>query len=145
METAPACGALVDAIRERLDAGDADAAIALCQSRIRESSQDADAHRHLGQLCAARGDHLPALRAALRACELAPDDPRAWSDLGRVHALAGEYAHAARCFTEAVEADVRHADAWHNLGIALRRLHQPAQAFEALRNALSIEPTRADT
>lgn len=145
METAPARGALVDAIRERLDAGDADAAIALCQSRIRESSQDADAHRHLGQLCAARGDHLPALRAALRACELAPDDPRAWSDLGRVHALAGEYAHAARCFTEAVEADVRHADAWHNLGIALRRLHQPAQAFEALRNALSIEPTRADT
>ncbi len=136
--------ALVDAIRAALTAGDSDAAIALCESRIRQSAS-ADAYRHLGQLRAARGEHLPAVQAARRACALAPEDPRVWSDLGRVHALAGEYAHAARCFTEAVEVDVRHADGWHNLGVALRVLGQRERAFEALRNALLVEAARADT
>lgn len=137
--------AFVDAIRSALAVGDSDAAVALCESRIRQAADAADAYRHLGQLRAARGEHLPAMRAAMRACQLAPEDPRAWSDLGRVHALAGEYAHAARCFTEAIEVDVRHADAWHNLGVALRMLRQRERAFEALRNALLIEATRADT
>lgn len=136
---------LVDEIRSALEDGGVDAAIVLCESRVRQAAGVADAYRHLGQLRAAGGEHLPAMRAAMRACELAPQDPSAWSDLGRVHALAGEYAHAARCFTEAVEVDVRHADAWHNLGVALRALGQREQAFEALRNALLIEPARADT
>ena len=126
------------------DAGTA-AAIALCESRIADDPADAEAHRHLGQILSTRGEHLPALRAAMRACELAPDDPRAWSDLGRVHAQAGEIDHAVRCFAEAVDVEVKYADGWHNLGLALRKLGRRDAAFTALRNALLIDAARAET
>jgi tetratricopeptide (TPR) repeat protein len=136
---------LPDAIRAALASDDVAAAIALCEARIQDDSRDADAHRHLGQIHAGCGDHVPAMHAAMRACALAPDDPRAWSDLGRVHAMAGELAHAVRCFTEAVEIDARHADGWHNLGTALKQLGQREQAFAALKNALLLDPKRAET
>jgi Flp pilus assembly protein TadD len=45
----------------------------------------ADRRPYLGQLLAAGGDILPAYRNAPRACELAPDDARCWSDRGRVY------------------------------------------------------------
>lgn len=128
-----------------MDEAGTPAAIALCQTWIAQNPADAEAHRHLGQILSARGEHLPALRAAMRACELAPDDPRAWSDLGRVHAVAGELKHAARCFEEAVVIDVRFADGWHNLGIALRKLRRRELAFAACKNALLIEPKRGET
>jgi Flp pilus assembly protein TadD len=51
----------------------------------RRAPEDADPYRHLGQLLAAGGDILPAYRNAPRACELAPDDARCWSDRGRVY------------------------------------------------------------
>lgn len=128
-----------------MDAGGTDAAIALCEGRIAAEPSGADAHRYLAQLRSARGEHLPALRSAARACELAPDDPRAWSDLGRVHAHAGELEYAVRCFEEAVDVDVRHADGWHNLGVALRKLGRREAAFAALKNCILIDGARAET
>jgi len=96
-------------------------------------------------LLAAGGDILHAYRKAQRACELAPDDARCWSDLGRVYALDGKLDDAARCFTEAVQIDPRFADGWHNLGTALKKLGDRAGAFTALKNVLRIDPTRAET
>ncbi|HEY0680852.1 MAG TPA: sulfotransferase [Steroidobacter sp.] len=106
---------------------------------------DADAHRQLAHLHAMRGAKLPALTEARRACELAPDDPRSWSDLGRVHARFGEFTQAMNQFAEALKVDSQHADSWHNLGTALKKLGQHQPAFAAFKMALRLEPTRADT
>ncbi len=101
--------------------------------------------RHLALVEAAAKDWGAAFEAARRSCEMAPDDPRAWSDLGRVCALSGDLQDAVACFAEAVGIDARCADGWHNLGMALRRLGRRTDAFAALKNALAIDDRRADS
>ncbi|WP_161966091.1 tetratricopeptide repeat-containing sulfotransferase family protein [Steroidobacter cummioxidans] len=92
-----------------------------------------------------RGARIPALTSAKRACELAPADPRSWSDLGRVYAMFGELPMAVNQFAEAIKADQGHADSWHNLGTALKKLGDHRAAFSALKTALQLEPTRAES
>lgn len=121
------------------------AAAVVCHTHLANQPDDAQAHRHLAQVMASQGHMLPALRCAMRACELAPQDPRSWSDLGRTHAAAGEIAHAARCFAEAVDIDPAFVDGWHNLGLALIKLGRVEAAFDSLKQALLIDPQRAQT
>jgi Flp pilus assembly protein TadD len=87
-------------VKVELGGRDLAAAIQLCRDRIKVAPGDADPYRHLGQLLAAGGDILPAYRNAQRACELAPDDARCWSDRARIYTLGGKLDDAARCFTE---------------------------------------------
>lgn len=132
-------------VQALLDTRDFSGALALCQKRLQEAPDDADAHRYLAQVQAARGLFDLALLSAQRACELTPGDPRAWSDLGRVQARAGKLQQAVASFRRAVMLDSRYADGWHNLGTALKQLGQREAAFLAFKNALTLEPTRADT
>jgi tetratricopeptide (TPR) repeat protein len=143
--TAQVASARVVDVQRALDAGDLRGALRLCAERLRQAPDDADANRHLGLLHAARGEQVPAMRHARRACELAPDDPRSWSDLGRVLAGDGKFDDAARCFAESIEIDPRHADGWHNLGTALKKLGHREGAFKALRHALLLDSARAET
>jgi tetratricopeptide (TPR) repeat protein len=132
-------------VQDALDVGNLEGAIYLCEESLRAEPCDSDAHRYLAFVHVAQSRPELAIRAARRACELAPNDPRAWSDLGRVHAHAGKLAGAVECFHRAVELDTRYADGWHNLGTALKQLNERARAFTALKNALLIDPTRAET
>jgi len=132
-------------VQAALDDGDPVGAIASCEARLAEAPDDADAHRHLGQVRAALGEREEALRASARAAELAPDDPRAWSDLGRVRAMLGDRAGAIAAFERAVALDEAYADGWHNLGVAVKRAGDRQRAFDALKRALGIDPTRADS
>ncbi|MCC6302564.1 MAG: sulfotransferase [Gammaproteobacteria bacterium] len=134
-----------DSLQALIEAGDRQGALAFCRERIAEAPGDAVAHRHLALLQAAGDERGYALASGQRACELAPDDPRSWSDLGRVYALLGEMENAARCFAESVEIDARFADGWHNLGTAMKQLGRREAAFTALKNALLIDPARAET
>ena len=110
-----------------------------------ESPRDGHARRYLGQVLAAVGRMGAALREAQSAIELAPDDPRAWSDLGRIHAQERRQADAIACFSRSVRLDARYADGWHNLGVALRQARDLGRAFEALKQALLIDSTRSDS
>lgn len=140
----PAPAALA-AVERVLQQDGLDAAIAWCRARLRAQPMEADTARHLSQLLCETGEHLAAQRAAMRACELQPDDARCWCDLGRVHARKGEFEDAARCFAEALQIDRRHVDSWHNLGLAYRRLNRPDEAFKALKQALQLDDKRAAT
>jgi Flp pilus assembly protein TadD len=106
---------------------------------------DSAVHRTLALLLGAAGHEAAALAAARRACELASDDPRTWSDLGRVHAMSRRFAEAATCFRKAITLDAGYGDGWHNLGTALKRSGDPGEAFVALKQALLLDPTRVDT
>lgn len=137
--------ALKNEVQACLDAGELAAAATLCRQRIAQRPQSADAHRYLSQVLAASRKFSSAQRSARHACELAPADPRAWSDLGRIQALQGQLAEAAASFRAALRIDPQHADAWHNLGMALRLSGDRDGAFTALKKALTIDPARADT
>ena len=91
------------------------------------------------------GKRVAALAAAQRACELAPGDPRSWSDFGRVHALFGDYAAALPYFERSIAVDAQYVDGWHNLGTTLKKLGSTEAAFASFRKALQLDPTRAAT
>jgi tetratricopeptide (TPR) repeat protein len=136
---------MLQALQSRLDSGDVAGALAHCRAEISSAPQRADGHRFLGQILAACREFLPARRSAQRACELAPDDPRCWSDLGRVWALEGNYDEAVRCFARSVRIDAQYADGWHNLAEALQKSGNRPAAFDAFKRALLLQPGRADT
>jgi tetratricopeptide (TPR) repeat protein len=136
---------MLQELQTKLDSGDVAAALAFCREAIAAAPSGADAHRYLGQILASCGDLLPAQRSARRACELAPDDPRCWSDLGRLCALERQYADAVYCFTEALRIDSTFTDGWHNLATALHKAGNRPEAFDAFKRALLIDPTRAET
>ena len=136
---------MLQALQSSLDSGDVAGALAQCREAVAKAPERADGHRYLGQVLAACREFLPARRSATRACELAPEDPRCWSDLGRVCALEGKLEDAARCFARAVRMDAGHADAWHNFGSALHKLGRRPQAFDAFKRALLLQPARADS
>src|SRR5688500_14333960 len=85
------------------------------------------------------------LAEAQNACRQASADPRRWCDLGLMHVSLDELSDAAACFARSVELDRRFADGWHNLGTALKRLGRKDAAFDALKTAVLIDPTRADS
>jgi tetratricopeptide (TPR) repeat protein len=132
-------------LQEAVSARDHGATRRLCEQRLQALPQDSWTLRQLALAEASAGRWGAALQAARRSCEIAPDDPRAWSDLGRVYALSGNLQDAAACFGKAVEIDARYADGWHNLGLALRKLGKRSDAFGALKNALLLDDRRADT
>ncbi len=132
-------------MQDALDTGNFDGATQLCEETLRDEPGDADAHRYLALVHAAQSRPGLAVRAARRACELAPADPRPWSDLGRVHIHAGKSAAAIECFRRAVQLDPQYADGWHNLGTALKQIGDYESAFAALKNALLIDSTCAET
>ncbi len=136
---------LCESLQRVLDEGDFDSALSLCQERVDADFNDADAHRYLALVHAAQGRRGLAVRAARRACELAPADARTWSDLGRVHIHAGKSLEAIECFRRAVQLDPRYADGWHNLGTALKQSGEREPTFAALKNALLLDPARAET
>lgn len=136
---------LVLAVNAALDARDMKRALSICNERIEQAPNDAQAHRCLAVLSAQSGARVIALTAGRRACELAPDDPKSWSGLGQVYALLNELGNAAQCFAEVVKIDARDVEGWHNLGTALKQLGRPHAAIAALKNVLLIDATRADT
>jgi Flp pilus assembly protein TadD len=136
MQVHPTGEELLADLQRRIRGGDRTGARAV----IRRKPESAHAHRYLALLQLAEGRPGSALLQATRACELAPADPRTWSDLGRAHARAGRFGDAARAFECSLRVDSRHADAWHNLGIARRRLGEDEGAFQALKSAVMLDP-----
>lgn len=136
---------MLASLQSALDREGLTAAIRVCEQHLAAEPLDSDAHRHLGQLHAMAGSRVPAVVSAKRACELAPEDPRSWSDLGRVYVMFGELGMAVNQFAEAIKVDQRHADSWHNLGTGLKKLGEHRAAFSALKTALELEPTRAES
>lgn len=137
--------AILISLQAALDCQDMNAAVNLCEERLREAPHDAETHRHLSQLHAKRGARTKAFTSARRACELGPNDPGTWSDLGRVHVWFGEFEEAVLRFAHAVRIDPTYADGWHDLGTALKKLGHQEPAFNALKHALQLDPSRAGT
>lgn len=136
---------MLPAVESALERDDGVTALALCEAAVERDPRDAVAHQMLGLVLAASGLYPDAVRAGQRACELAGQDSRTWSDLGRIHAMHERFEEAVPCFERAVRQDSRDADAWHNLGTAFKHLKRWDAAFHALKQALLLDSCRADT
>ncbi|MCA9419583.1 MAG: sulfotransferase [Nitrospira sp.] len=137
--------ALLQQVQKALKKQDWSAIKQLCHEELQVNPFEPDAHRFLGQLYSLLGQPEQALQAAERATELAPQDPRTWSDLGRVHVRAQVWTQAIQSFSRSIQLDPQYADGWHNLGTALKQIGERERAFDALKRALQIDATRAET
>jgi tetratricopeptide (TPR) repeat protein len=80
-----------------------------------------------------------------RALELKPDNATLHYDLGNVLFQLGQTEASLANFSLAVDADPEFAMAWHNLGSVHAQQGDWKQAEAALREALSLLPTYADS
>ena len=86
-----------------------------------------------------------AAAAYRRALQLDPDHPTLHFDLGNVQFRLGQPESAIASYESALERDANFAMAWHNLGSAQASLGRWRQAETALRRALQLVPTYADS
>jgi tetratricopeptide (TPR) repeat protein len=97
----------------------------------------------LAEVCRDLGDHAAACSAAERAAALAPDDVAVVYLRGRVFMDAGRLEESITSFRKVLEMDERHAGAAVRLADALNRARRHAEALDAARKAVALQPDSA--
>jgi len=134
----------------------AETAIPSAQRAVTLQGDVSEYHRVLGVLCgqAVPGNLLAAVKHARcasssleRALQLAPDSPQNYLSRGvgayyLPPAFGGGVEPAIEDFRKAVQLNPKSADAYLWLGIALRKAGRNAEAREALRKSLELNPRR---
>lgn len=82
-----------------------------------------------------------ALRHALQAALVLPDDAQVQFALGRAHKLADQLPAALAAYRRAVELEPAFAEAWVSLGIALKHGGDVDGAIDCYRRAIAIRPS----
>lgn len=89
-------------------------------------------------------DHADAAWNAMEhAYALAPNDAKVLSLRGFLQLARREAKAAASSFDQAVEADASHGEAWLGKAIVAMRQGEEEEAFQAIANAVLVEPRRA--
>jgi tetratricopeptide (TPR) repeat protein len=100
----------------------------------------APAANNLAYLLAERGEHLDeALRLALKARKLLPEDPRVADTLGWVYVKLGFYEQAVGSFAESLQGLPDNAAIHFHLGMAYYKKGDMEQAKVALQKALDLD------
>jgi Flp pilus assembly protein TadD len=121
--------------------GRVEQAITAYERAVALAPHDPRAHGDLGtaHLAANRADRaLPHLE---RAVTLAPERATYLSNLGYAHQLKGDLDRAIAIYKQAIAKDERLGSAWINLGTALAKQGKYAEAEQALKKALKLDPT----
>jgi tetratricopeptide (TPR) repeat protein len=103
---------------------------------------DAYAQRSAAAILAEARNGQPALNAAWRGVQLAPEQPQAHLVLGLVAARLGLFDLAERAYREALRLDPQLAEARHDLGVIRLEQRRYAEALEDLAEASAIQPVR---
>lgn len=93
-----------------------------------------------GELLAAEGDAVKAIRAFSRCAESQPDLVLAWSRLGELHELLDAHQEAQRCCERVVQLDPRQVEAWERLGNLHRHAGRTDAARTSYQRATELEP-----
>ncbi|MCI4063085.1 tetratricopeptide repeat protein [Micromonospora sp. R77] len=129
--------ALVDLREFRAAAATADEILAL-------GPADAYAQRSAAAILAGSRNGQPALDAAWRGVELAPEAPQAHLVLGLVAARLELFDLAERAYREALRLDPQLAVARHDMGVIRLEQRRYAEALEHLAEAVALDPARPD-
>jgi len=107
--------------------------------------RDAEAHKNLALIEAARGRDWLARISLANARKLDPQDPAIPNALGILAMRRNEPAEARELFAEAVKLDPTDAVGWANLGAVALAYRDYAAAREAYANAARLDPARVET
>ncbi|NES31404.1 tetratricopeptide repeat protein [Micromonospora terminaliae] len=129
--------ALVDLGRWKAAASTGDRILAL-------GPADAYAQRSAAAILAGARNGQPALNAAWRGVELAPDTAQAHLVLGVVAARLELYDLAERAYREALRLDPEVAEARHDMGVIRLEQRRYAQALEDLAEVAALDPTAGE-
>jgi tetratricopeptide (TPR) repeat protein len=103
--------------------------------------RDPEVHAVLGKIALYRDDDFRvAEEHARRAVELAPDDPEALRFLAIIEKILGQLDAAIAASRHATRVAPQVAAVWNGLGDALLAAGRNAEAAEALKRAISIQP-----
>ncbi|MEU4478197.1 tetratricopeptide repeat protein [Micromonospora sp. NPDC023966] len=130
--------ALVDLGRWKAAASTGDEILAL-------GPDDAYAQRSAAAILAGARNGQPALNAAWRGVELAPDAAQAHLVLGLVAARLELYDLAERAYREALRLDPELAAARQDMGVIRLEQRRYAEALEHLAEAAALDPAGVDT
>jgi len=106
---------------------------------------DAYAQRSGAAILAGSRNGQPALNAAWRGVELAPQEPAGHLVLGLVAANLQLYDLAERAYTEALRLDPQLAEARHDIGVLRLEQRRWSEALEHLAEAAAISPGRINS
>ncbi|MET8231091.1 tetratricopeptide repeat protein [Micromonospora sp. NPDC005298] len=106
---------------------------------------DAYAQRSAAAILADSRNGQPALNAAWRGVELAPDEPQAHLVLGLVAARLELFDLAERAYGEALRLDPRLADVSHDVGVIRLEQRRWSQALAQVAETVTIGPSRMDS
>ncbi|MER7168835.1 tetratricopeptide repeat protein [Micromonospora sp. NPDC000207] len=112
---------------------------------LRMGPDDAYAQRSAAAILAGARNGQPALNAAWRGVELAPEDPQAHLVLGLVAARMELFDLAERAYREALRLDPQLAEARHDIGVLRLEQRRYAEALEDLAEAAAMSPGRVDS
>ncbi|SCL20884.1 Tetratricopeptide repeat-containing protein [Micromonospora nigra] len=106
---------------------------------------DAYAQRSAAAILAGSRNGQPALNAAWRGVELAPEEPQAHLVLGLVAANMQLFDLAERAYREALRLDPQLAEARHDIGVLRMEQRRWSEALEHLAEAAAMSPGRVDS
>ncbi|SCL14698.1 tetratricopeptide repeat protein [Micromonospora inyonensis] len=106
---------------------------------------DAYAQRSAAAILAGARNGQPALNAAWRGVELAPEDPQAHLVLGLVSARLELFDLAERAYSEALRLDPELGEAQHDIGVIRLEQRRYAEALAHLADAAAVSPGRVDS
>ncbi len=121
--------------------GNMEEAIVHAREALSKDADDVDAHMLLARTLALRPDERDkALEHALRARELAPENPRVLIAIGFVHYTRQDYAEALEQFESLRMKRPDISEAWFVTGMTLEELDRKEEAEAMYRKALELEP-----
>ena len=107
-----------------------------------QDPKDALARHELAGLLMDEGDHRAAIGLLKEVVRLEPANFEAWLDLGISYAQKGFYAEAERAYARARELNAEDVLVNYNLAALMALWGRPAEALEALRRALAVDPAK---
>ena len=108
-----------------------------------EEEQEAIDLREEAQAFLEEGDYRAALTCYDRLLADHPEDKLFWFDKAELHVLVNEPEEALQCYTRVLDLDRRNRQAWFERANLLFGMGRLADAVDALREALRIEPRRS--
>jgi Flp pilus assembly protein TadD len=124
--------------------GRLDEAVKQCQDALRQSPNDPEAHRSLGNAFYLAGKFAEAARCYQQTLRLNPDDADAHNNLGASLADLGQLEDAIPCYQEALRLRPGFSNAHYNLGNALRLLNRLEESVASYQEALRLRPDFAE-
>ncbi|MEU1241804.1 tetratricopeptide repeat protein [Micromonospora parva] len=106
---------------------------------------DAYAQRSAAAILAGARNGQPALNAAWRGVELAPQEPQAHLVLSLVAARLDLFDLAERAYREALRLDPRIAEAGHDVGVMRLEQRRWSEALAHIAEAVTVSPSRIDS